>query len=537
MHSIDVALRRSASDAFGVPARMLLSPQLLARPTLTRHIFTRQGLTLQGLSRGPLDAVRRLVVQRLTLGLVVVMMAQLMGGVLADPSRALAPMMSAAATVTSTVDSAVNSAMHSAVTASTAASVAATASAAAARQAIAVAAHVDSAERDAAVALLDSARTVPAAAASPRTVDRILDAAIPASRVATWWSALTTPERDAILAASPTLVGNLDGIPLDARVAANRELASQRLAAYPRTSSQLASAEAAYLARVASGTVSLYAFDVARDSIVEMIGDPSTATRTMVFTPGTTATLADFYSGAIQSFATWQVENAAAAHSTVAFVYKEGTFPQWTVSDGPLDNRRSIELGVLFDRFNDGLDSTVVGALSRTSVEHSFGSSVGGVAEVLGTHFDTRIVLGGVGMVAGWEPAADTRYVAYVAGNDVTRYIYGLVRGNSVGFAVAPSAANGFEQEDPALTSDSWYIPLRLLAGAVSPVVEVVEGFINHNRVASATGNAIVLESILDDIAAAGTGDVERDAGDPPASPTPHTDQLFLPPRESQHEV
>ena len=406
-----------------------------------------------------------------------------------------------------------------------------------ARKAIAAASQVDVAERESAIAILDSAQSAPTVLTNPATVDHVIDAALPASVVSGWWGRLTVAERSGIASAAPVLVGNLDGIPLDARVAANRESASRGLAAYPRTGSDLASAEASYLAKVSTGLVSLYAFDVSRDSIVEIIGDPTTATRSVVFTPGTTASLADFYNGSIQSLAEWEVHNTAKAEPTVAFVSKIGTFPRWTMSDGPLDNRRSIDLGVLFHRFNQGLDTTAVGTLARTSIEHSFGSSVGGVAESLGTRFDTRIVLGGVGMIAGWLPDESTRYVAYVAGNDVTRYIYGLANDDAVGYAVAPSASNGFEQKDPALATDSWYLPLRLLAGAVGPVIEVVEGFINHNRVASASDNTSVLESILSDIVLAGTARVDLRSGDVPVPPTaPRIDVLFLPARESSLE-
>ena len=514
MHSIDVALRRNGSDVFEVPGFGLAS-------------------AFSGGAAVVLDQARFLLVRRVPLLIALVLTVQLLGGVFADPYRAMAPVMSTAVTLAGAVSTGAATA-EAAVTATSTVSAAVSA---AALKSIAVAASVDPIERAAAFTLLDSTRATPTVVENPRTVDRILDAAIPAARVAAWWDALSVSQRLDLAAASPTLVGNLDGVPLASRIAANRESASRSLTAYSRTGSQLAGAEASYLAHVASGTVSLYAFDISRDSIVEVVGDAVAATRSLIFTPGTTASLADFYTGSMQSLAAWEVAHAPSSEPTVAFVYKIGSFPQWSMSDGPFDNRRSIELGVLFDRFNAGLDTTVVGSLSRTSVEHSFGSSIGGVAETLGTHFDTRIVLGGVGMVAGWEPDPSTRYVAYVAGNDVTRYIYGLVEGDTLGYAVAPSVLNGFEQKDPRLSSDAWYLPVRLLAGVVGPAIEVAQGFFNHNRVASATDNDSVLESILDDLAHAGVAQTQQQEDKTPGVPaTPHTDPVVLSAREMRSE-
>jgi hypothetical protein len=508
MQFLDVTLRRSASGVF-------VEPENLRSSLATR-----------------LPLLRLPVLRHLPLVVCLVLVVQLLGGAFSDQGRAFTPMLSTAATVAGAVST-------GAATVSTAVAAATTSAAGSARQAIAIASHVDAATRESAIAVLDAARLTPTVLTSPSTVTRILDAALPADIVATWWTGLSAAERSAITAAAPALVGNLDGVPLDDRVAANRTTAARTLAAYPRTGSDLASAEASYLAKISSGIVSLYAFDIARDSIVEIVGDPHTAARALVFTPGTTASLTDFYTGNIQSLAAWEVANSPASESTVAFVSKIGSFPEWSMSDGPLDNRRSIELGVLFHRFNQGLDTTAVGALARTSVEHSFGSSVGGVAEMLGTHFDTRVVLGGVGMVAGWLPKESTRYVAYVAGNDVTRYIYGLVNGDAVGYAVSPSAANSFEQKDPALTADSWYLPLRLLAGIVGPAIEVVEGFINHNKVASASGNTSVLESIRSDIVLSAEPRVDLRSGDgkPERVPAAHVEALFLTPRESHPEL
>lgn len=514
MHSIDVALRRNASDAFTMPGIALAE-------------FAGRGRS------GLIIGARFILVKRIPQVIALILMAQLIGGVLSDPTRAVAPMMSTAASLAG----AVAGGATTAGAAVTAVSTVSAAAGAAAIHSIASAAHVDPAERASAFVLLDSTRATPAVVQNPHAVERILDAALPATQVAAWWGSLTVAQRSDVTAASPTLVGNLDGVPIADRVTANRITATRALAAYPRSGSELASAEAAYLARVASGTVSLYAYDVGRDSIVELIGDVVAATKALVFTPGTTASLGDFYTGSIQALARWEVEHASASAPTVAFVYKLGSFPQWSMSDGPFDNQRSITLGVLFNRFNEGLDTTAVGSLARTSVEHSFGSSIGGVAETLGTRFDTRIVLGGVGMLAGWEPSPSTRYVAYVAGNDVTRYIYGLVEGESIGYAVAPSAVNGFEQKDPRLHSDSWYLPLRLLAGVVGPAIEVAQGFINHNKVASSTGNGSVLEGVLGDVVAA--GERSRNSKDPvpqPAPTTPRFDLLALPLRELRPE-
>jgi hypothetical protein len=512
MHSIDVALRRNASDAFVVPGVGGVAEAAHRSSALIAH-------------------ARSVLARRLPLLLTVMLMVQLLAGALSDPARALTPVMSTAVTLAG----AVSGGVASAGAAMKAVTVAGAATSAATLRSIAAASHVDAASQAAAFATLDSARVTPAVVTNPSTVDHILDAALPALDVAAWWTSLSAGERAALADASPTLVGNLDGVPLDERIAANRASAARLLASSSPFGADRTNQQTSYLARVVSGAVSLYAFDIGSDSIVEMIGDAVAATRTLVFTPGTSASLSDFYGGSIQDLARWEVEHATASAPTVAFVYKTGSFPQWTMSDGPFDNNRSITLGVLFDRFNEGLDTTVVGSLARTSVEHSFGSSIGGVAETLGTRFDTRVVLGGVGMLAGWEPSATTRYVAYVAGNDVTRYIYGLVEGDDMGYAIAPSAAHGFEQKDPALSSADWYLPARLFAGIIGPAIEVAQGFVNHNTVASADDNHAVLRGLLADITDAGAEEDSGTPGSPDEAPaSPHVDLVFLPTRESR---
>src|SRR6218665_3508752 len=108
--------------------------------------------------------------------------------------------------------------------------------------------------------------------------------------------------------------------------------------------------------------------------------------------------------GGIQALA--QGEVGRSYGEVVAFVFKDGRFPETAdlFSNGPQINTIADRIGANYADFLKGLRASVLGGLRIVSVEHSFGSAAGGEAERRGARLDTRILLGGIGMKAGWQP-------------------------------------------------------------------------------------------------------------------------------------
>ncbi|MGA7148760.1 MAG: hypothetical protein WBX17_09770, partial [Microbacterium sp.] len=137
------------------------------------------------------------------------------------------------------------------------------------------------------------------AAVHPEVLDRIRQA--PPAEVASWWAGLEGESGRAIqerlVEKIPTLIGSLGGIPPLARVAANRFIAEDRLAAVDTKIADMAAEaesmrratpgyytdragqlellenERTYLQRAIDGKVQLYLYEPDRGNIIEMFGD------------------------------------------------------------------------------------------------------------------------------------------------------------------------------------------------------------------------------------------------------------------------
>ncbi|MFC6356452.1 hypothetical protein [Luethyella okanaganae] len=394
------------------------------------------------------------------------------------------------------------------------------------------------------------------AAANPGLFDRVLARQPAAAQVADWWANLDGAAQVALLAGAPALLGALNGIPLMTRVEANRlnavmvladaraELAQLRreqgasasmAAVYAAhagggagvavgtslddTGSEarirLLGKQLAYLEQVVSGEIQLYLYDPAKDRAIEMIGDPHAAKVVLSFLPGTDASLETMYDGVIadpefpyrrgghQTLAAWEVGRSRG--DVLAFVVKDGVFPQFSelFTNGPQSNSAADRIGAAYAEFHAGLRATGVGGLPVVSVEHSFGTAAAGQAERAGAEFDTRVLLGPIGMKDGWTPNPETTYAAYAAPDDINRLFYttpwggGLAVGD-VGYAVSPTPQNGVMNYDSGIPADNPVGAglLTLVAPPVGIPVQVAGMVDNHNQIVGTADNLKVLRAI-----------------------------------------
>lgn len=292
--------------------------------------------------------------------------------------------------------------------------------------------------------------------------------------VAEWWSRLDRRTADAVATTAPSLVGNLDGLPIAERVEVNRGRASEYLREL-RTRRQALDAlraprsranalevldrraerarldrEIAYFDAVANGTKQLYAWDPKHGSLIEMAGDPSTAKAALFVVPGTNAKAEAFMSDRpVTDFADWQVGSGSG--SVVAFTVLTGPMPQLAdlVTAGPEWNRFAERRGEEYARFIQGVDAAHPD-LWTMSYEHSYGGGVGSEAEKHGGTVDARFLAASVGAIGPYEPHPGTQYFATQAVDDINRYYAGVGLG-PLGFTVAPETIPGVHIVDSGL--------------------------------------------------------------------------------------
>lgn len=259
-----------------------------------------------------------------------------------------------------------------------------------------------------------------------------LDKAAP-SEVSTWWSSLPDSQQAALVAGLPAVIGALNGVPALARVAANKINAAERLdvvrdeiahlrklasdAGTPqRFDDQIAALEDErdYLKRATGDhpTVQLYLYDHAKDRIIEMIGTPSSATQKVVtYTPGTLASMQQFFDGDTQAIADWLHQKEG--DSLVAFVYKDGRYPQNPLTEAN-DQDYARATGQQLARFEDGLfrDPLLTDARS-IAIGHSWGVANITSSEVAGARYDDVVSISGAGAPAEWVKQPGTKYMDF----------------------------------------------------------------------------------------------------------------------------
>lgn len=300
-------------------------------------------------------------------------------------------------------------------------------------------------------------------------------AAAPAAAVAAWWQRLggnaygpLSSHELMLIAALAAVLGGLDGVPVLARIAANRlnaasrlEAASAELAALAQSDPDnkhalaLLRAEVRYLHKAVDGTVQLYLYDKGRARIIEMIGTLSASTeRIITYVPGTFSNLAGFYAGGTQQFSEWQTGQSVSG--VVAFVYKDGRFPGGDEFSLPGEEPR---LGLLEANRADwaALQGQKLAAFEKSlwldpalsqresaAIGHSWGLAAITASEMSGAHYDKVISLSGAWMPQGWAADPLTVYTDY-------SYLDSLQvaqRTNQVGEGNNPRTNDSFEHGD-----------------------------------------------------------------------------------------
>ena len=319
-----------------------------------------------------------------------------------------------------------------------------------------------------------------------------------------WWGLLSQEQKDAFIAAHPLAAGNTNGIAFEDRAAANRLTAQDML----DSRQDLTADQRSYLEDVAASEITLISFDPGSDRIIEMVGElrpeavtdangntlPAT-TDVVNYVPGTEANMDGFYSGTTREMAANLVANADPAGTTVAFVYKDGEFPTFG-TDGVYHSSWAASVGSGYHDFNTALGFENTNKVPVTSIEHSFGSSVGGYAESQGTVFGTRIALGGIGMTDEWKPNAGTNYFSFTGPNDVIR----LAREKgteslNLGFPIPPTEQSGYTELDPDF--ESWR-PSPSRPDILDAADLLGESIDQHTRVAGVENNQRTLDQILE---------------------------------------
>ncbi|ADD40820.1 protein of unknown function DUF1023 [Stackebrandtia nassauensis DSM 44728] len=241
---------------------------------------------------------------------------------------------------------------------------------------------------DAALKMAEEADQTATAAVQAVGMD-VSESAIPDGKgdtpqeVKEWWDSLSDTEKQAFIAQHPEQIGNLDGIPAEARHQANmNHLASEIASGDAENGSQQ------LLDRIQnswkgpeSDRIYLLGFDPNGDSdakVIAAIGNPDTADRTAVFVPGTGNDISKM-GGNLDSMNRLQ---DATGGNTSAIV--------WLGYDAPDHIPAAVLDGYAKDgapdlrEFTRGLDATNSPTGTTTVIGHSYGSTVVGTADALG---------------------------------------------------------------------------------------------------------------------------------------------------------
>ncbi|WP_375386234.1 WXG100 family type VII secretion target [uncultured Microbacterium sp.] len=237
-----------------------------------------------------------------------------------------------------------------------------------------------------------------------------------------WWTGLTEQQRHDLVTRDPLRYGNLDGIPVEDRVDANRLTAEDRL-----TESGLSAAERSYLEAVVRGDRNLALYDPAGERLVEMIGTfgPQT-TNVLTYVPGTGTNMDSFYGGSAQTVATYLTDRDKSG-DTVSFVYKDGPWADWTFfgPHGTANEGYVLDAGKGLAEFTTSVqsDPALGGNVSFSAAGHSAGISYVSASEVAGAHYDNVLSLAGSWLAPGWQADPGTNYQHYQYGVDALNYL------------------------------------------------------------------------------------------------------------------
>lgn len=239
---------------------------------------------------------------------------------------------------------------------------------------------------------------------------------------------MTPEQRRQLVETYPQQVGNTDGVPWDMRVAANRinigqaildgrrelertsdpkqrDAVQRRIGFYQDLLSEVRDP----IGRPGRVDRQILAFDPARSSLVELIGDLGTTKNVGVLVPGMNTTIAD--SAANTDTANRFVQ--AARGDLAMITYLGGPFPQGGFPDGiddAMDSSYATDMAPRLVSFSEDVNR-VVDAAGRdaavTYLGHSYGASILGTAEAMGLTADRTIYVEAAGAGVGVDDLGD----------------------------------------------------------------------------------------------------------------------------------
>jgi alpha/beta hydrolase family protein len=263
-----------------------------------------------------------------------------------------------------------------------------------------------------------SAVTVPAGAWPVQAVD-VVDAwpAMSQDRIAAQIAAMTSEQRDRLVAELPRQVGNTDGVPWDMRIAANRLNIAEAIVTETGRDADSRRRIALYRGLLgeiddptgAGGRIQrqILAFDPGRASLVELNGDLSAARSVAVLVPGVNTTI----DGSAANTTTARRFVSATRSDVAVITYLGGPFPQ--VDDpagvllGAADPRYALTMAPRLVAFSEDIDRVVDDGVPVTVIGHSYGGSIVGTAEELGLTSDRTLFLAAAGAGVGVDDPSD----------------------------------------------------------------------------------------------------------------------------------
>ncbi|MFT3715913.1 MAG: alpha/beta hydrolase [Gordonia sp. (in: high G+C Gram-positive bacteria)] len=241
-----------------------------------------------------------------------------------------------------------------------------------------------------------------------------------------YWDSLTAAEVQALIDAAPDVVGGLDGVSFDDRIAANA--VSMRRSLDAEVLAGRGDGERAVALRALSAPVEgpdgrfaprrfLTFDDAGGGRYIEVVGELAPDTRSVgVYVPGTGSRLATIDDDHRRATA------LAATSGAPVLLYVDGDFPQQigpaspltsghgTVSGTAMDPRPAREIGARLAGFGRALDVEIASrapGASTTFIGHSYGGSIVGTAEQYGLRADNIVFASSAGTGAADGPWRD----------------------------------------------------------------------------------------------------------------------------------
>lgn len=317
-----------------------------------------------------------------------------------------------------------------------------------------------------------AAATVPAGAWPVQASDVVAGwPALSQDRIGEQIAAMTTAQRQRLIAEFPHQVGNTDGVPWHMRVAANRVNIAQaivdaedpqRIAFYRSLLGEIDDP-----ARTGQRIDrQILAFDPARATLVELNGSLSTAKSVAVLVPGMNTTV----EGSAANTQTARRFVSATRGDVAAITYLGGPFPRGNPVTGIVDAanpRYALDMAPRLVAFSEDVDRTVDATgrpIPVTYIGHSYGGSILGTAEALGMTADRTLYVAAAGAGVGVDDPGewhnrnpDVLRFAMTAPGDFIEAVQGIPGG--------PHGADPDEMPGVIRLATGHYDDGRLMAG------------------------------------------------------------------------